>query len=144
MSVPGAPGSFAPFLVPVPFPVGWLPPDGPGLLALPGERERAEDVLLRVRVVEDVDREGANRLLVATEGEDLVDPAVAVPVRDNGVRARLLRRRRGTRDGEGRQDEPEDEHRKKEASVVGVWHEAAEGGSGLSLPALRGSTIREG
>ena len=53
-------------LVPRPVRRGLAPARRPGvLLALPGERECAEDVLLRVRVVEDVDREGADRLLVA-------------------------------------------------------------------------------
>ena len=56
----------------------------PGIgLALPCVRERAEDVLLRVRVVEHVHRQRPDRLLVAVLREDLVDPPVAVPVRDH-------------------------------------------------------------
>ena len=52
---------------------------GVGLAAL-RVRERAEDVLLRVRVVEHVDRERADRVGVAVERVDLVDAPVAVPV----------------------------------------------------------------
>ena len=67
------------------------------LLPLLRERQRAKDVLLRVRVVEHVDRERADRLLVAVAREDLVDATVAVPVRHDLLRARLRLRARGGR-----------------------------------------------
>ena len=64
-------------------------------LALLRERERAADLFLRVRVVEDVGRKLRDRLGVAMERIDLPDPAVVVPVGDHEVGAALrLRQRR--------------------------------------------------
>ena len=54
-------------------------------LALLREGERAEDLFLRARVVEHVGRQALDRLAVAMERVDLVDPAVVVPVRDRPV-----------------------------------------------------------
>ena len=118
----------------------------PGVgLALPGICERAEDVLLRVRVVEHVHRQRPDRLLVAVLREDLVDPPVAVPVRHHLVRARLrLRRGRGgrprgrsARRSQGATRGGGIGGRRRRARVLG-------GRGGWSLPVLRGSAIREG
>ncbi len=66
-------------------------------LALLRERERAADLFLRVRVVEDVRRELRDRLGVAVERIDLADPPVVVPVGDHlvGAALRLRHRHRG-------------------------------------------------
>ena len=63
------------------------------LLALLRVRQRAADLLLRVRVVEHVGREDADRLAVARERVDLVDAPVVVPVVDHLLPA--TRRQRG-------------------------------------------------
>ncbi len=54
-------------------------------LTLLRKRERATDLFLGVRVVEDVGRKLRDRLRVAMERIDLADPAVVVPVRDHQV-----------------------------------------------------------
>ena len=58
-------------------------------LALLRERERAADLFLRVRVVENVGRKLRDRLGVAVERVDLADAAVVVPVGDHLVGAGL-------------------------------------------------------
>ena len=58
-------------------------------LALLRERERAADLFLRVRVVENVRRKLRDRLGVAVERIDLPDPPVVVPVGDHLVGAAL-------------------------------------------------------
>ena len=56
-----------------------------------GERERAPDVLVGVRVLEHVVRERPERGPVAGERIDVVDAAAAVPVADHPLRARVER-----------------------------------------------------
>ena len=56
-------------------------------LALLRERERAADLFLRVRVVENVRRKLRDRLGVAVERIDLADPAVVVPIGDHLIGA---------------------------------------------------------
>ena len=66
-------------------------------LALLRERERAADLFLRVRVVENVRRQLRDRLGVAVERIDLADPPVVVPVGDHlvGAAPRLRHCHRG-------------------------------------------------
>ena len=77
-------------------------------LPLLREGECAADLLLRVRVVEDVGRQLRDRLAVALERIDLADAAVVVPVGDHLVRARLLLRE-GRAAREGREQHHGDE-----------------------------------
>ena len=95
-------------------------------LALSRVGQRAENVLLGVRVDEHIHRERADRLLVAGPGVDLVDPPVLVPVGhdrvDHLVRARL---RIGDRRGgeHGQRGEREQRGEKRNAARASVWHE---------------------
>jgi hypothetical protein len=85
--------------------------------------ESPPNVLLGVRVVLHVDRERSDRVEVAVRGEDLVDPAVAVPVVDDLLAARLRLRARGRRRREQRRgDEREKRGGKEEATEEDVGH----------------------
>ena len=118
----------------------WLASPGSGS-ALLRVGERAADLLLRVRVVEDVGRERADRLAVAVERIDLVDAPVVVPVGDHRIRTARVRRGRGSSRGQQRQQQQRaaEQEKGRRPSAVGrsVCHDVDPTGRPPECPAKR-------
>ena len=98
-------------------------PTGVGL-ALLRERERAGDLLLRVRVVDHVARKACDRIAIAVQGVDLADAPVVVPVghdliaaRGVFLRGRHARQQRDEGDPEGEREKHARERTGLEDSV---------------------------